>query len=331
MLNQRTDQPRKTQLVGLLITFLLVAVAFFLFLVYKTAVIDTLKGFAYAPTGDMLAIRTDLDLTRVGTRIFNATHPVLESREDFNRDCDSTNPDIAVFGCYYADQIYVYDINVAELAGFRESTTAHELLHANWSRLTGVERNALVPLLENVYSKNLDSLKETLDTYAESEQLDELYVRIGTQIADLPETLEAHYATVFNDRQKIVEFYKSYITPFEELNSAIEKLGSELETLKTEIDAQTQEYETRATKFNASVNEFNTCANTLNCFTSDYAFRTRRNQLVAEESALDELYNSLNNNISLYNKKVDEYNSNVLRSNNLQSLINSNSETINLE
>ena len=304
---------------------------FLLFLANKTEIEDYFKGLSYEPTEEMILIRDSLGLTDDGLRIFNAAHPVLDSRDDFNRDCDSSNPDIAVYGCYYSDKIFVYNIDSEELAGFRESTAAHELLHAVWDRLSGVEKSRLIPLLESGYAENKSVLEETLEAYDESEKIDELYVRLATQIKNLSPELEAHYSKIFSDQDKIVEFYDSYVTPFEELNKKIEELGKELETLKSDIDAKTLAYESRSEKFNADVAEFNNCANTAGCFSSDWAFSTRRYSLISEEENLNDLYNELNAMIDSYNSKVEIYNSNILHSNTLQSLINSNSSLENIE
>lgn len=310
-------------------TLALVALLFLAF-INRNLLLDFLKGLSYSPTPEMSDIRENLGLTSAGARIFNASAPTLDDRDSFNRDCDSTNPDLAVFGCYYNDKIYVYNINSSDLAGFRESTTAHELLHAVWHRLSGVKKSELTPLLESVYASHRTELEESLKSYAESEKLDELYVRIGTQIKDLPDTLEAHYAEIFSDQDAVVAFYDSYVAPFNELNEKIETLSRELASLKTTIEEKTATYESRSSEFNASVDEFNRCANTAGCFSSDYVFRSRRNSLVATAGELDALYSELSNLIDSYNKKVDEYNSNILASENLQNLINSNAERKNL-
>jgi len=323
-------QPKSSLVPKLLGALLGVVVVALLFL-FRVELSDYFKGLRYTPSAEMSEIRDSLGLTSAGSRIFAATAPTLESREDFNRDCESFDVETAVLGCFTNDHVYVYNIDSAELAGIRESTTAHELLHAVWARLSGAEKNRLVPLLEEVYAENRDSLKDTLAAYSDAERLDELYVRSATQIASLPAELETHFAKYFSSRARIVEFYNAYITPFNELNAEIDRLGTELESLRATIDAKTAEYESASAEFNRSVDEFNNCASTAGCFASDYAFRTRRAELVATSDSLDAAYTELNSMIDDYNAKVEQYNSNILRSNNLQNLINSNSEAKNLE
>ncbi|MBR3204092.1 hypothetical protein IKF81_00200 [Candidatus Saccharibacteria bacterium] len=321
---------KRSQVLPLALLIILLA-GFGIAFTNRDIILDRLKASFYTPSPEMAEIKNSLNLTERGTLIFNATNPVLDSRDQFNFDCESNDPEIAVYGCYTGDKIYVYNINDPELPGFRESTAAHELLHAVWHRLSSIERKRLIPLLETVYSDNKEMFEETLSAYDESERIDELYVRSATQVKNLPSELESHFSEIFKNQDEIVDFYNSYITPFEELNKKIESLGSELESKKTELEKLTAEYESRSKTFNKDVEEFNSCANTPGCFKSDYEFNTRRNALVSVSSELDALYLKLSEEIEEYNKIVDEYNANILHNKTLQNLVNSNSkpETLN--
>ncbi len=315
------NKPKKLSLVFLFTLLVALFVATFLnFQILK----DYFTGLSYAPSGEMSEIKEKLSLTSRADLIFKASFPTLETEADFNRDCNSHDSEISVLGCFSNDKIYVYNIKSSELSGILESTTAHELLHAIWSRLSGAEKATLTPVLENVYRENEASLKDTLENYEAEDRLDELYVRVGTQISSLPSDLETHYQKYFENRSAIVEFYENYIAPFNELKEKIDALEKELESLKTEIDSETAEYESRAEKFNTDVKNFNTCANTVNCYTES-AFYARRAELVAEEKNLNLMFENLDLKVSEYNTKVEEYNKNVLKSNNLQKVINSNS------
>ena len=310
-----------------IITPVIVLVLIIIFLIYRTPIIDAFKGIGYNPTPDMLSVRNSLQLTSEGTRIFNATRPLLASRDDFNMSCESHDEAVSVLGCYTNDRIYVYNVDDPSLLGIRESTAAHEFLHAVWTRLTGVGKSELVPTLEKVYSTHSEELKETIESYPTEEQIGEIYVRSATQIADLPEILEAHYAKYFTDQDSIAAFYTSYIAPFNELKKQINELKSELESIEKEIDQKTAALEERASKFDSAVGEFNACANKQGCFTSSYTFYTRRAELVAEQQAINAENDAINALINKYNTKADVYNSSIVRSSELQSIINSNSPT----
>lgn len=319
---------KKSHLAIILTSVLLVALLIFL-LINHTAVIDTFKGIGYNPTPDALAIKTSLNLTADGERIWNAAHPILASRDDFNESCESHDEAISVLGCYTGDRIYVYNVTDDELAGIRESTSAHEFLHAVWARLTGLEKSELVPLLESVYQSHSE-LKETIESYPEEERIGELYVRLATQIADLPEALETHYAKYFKDQDAVAAFYESYITPFNDLIAEIEKLKSELKSLEAQISAESAALDTRLAAFDAAVTEFNTCAETAGCFNS-WTFSSRRAELVTEQQALNLLNDQLNALINSYNAKAEAYNSSIARSSDLQNLINSNAPVTTIE
>ena len=300
------------------------------FLLNRVLVSDYILASSYTPSSEMATIRDHLNLTDRGNLIFNASHPRLDSRDDFNFDCASSDPDIAVYGCFTSNKIYVYNIDDKELSGIRESTTAHELLHAVWARLSNSEKNRLIPLLEKVYSENTELFDEALNSYPDSERIDELYVRSATQVKNLPAELEEHFSEIFSDQDKVVDYYLAYVKPFEELRKRIDDLKADLDSRKAAIDQKTAEYESRSEAFNKEVDEFNTCAETAGCFSSNYEFNTRRNELINTGSALDALYSELNGLIDSYNQKIDEYNSNVLHNNTLQNLVNSNSKPDNV-
>ena len=315
----------------LIIAPLLLIVLIVLYLVFRTQINDLFLGIGYNPTPDMSAVRDSLQLTADGTRIFNATHPLLASRDDFNASCESHDEAVSVLGCYTGDRVYVYNIEDETLSGIRESTTAHEFLHAVWSRLTGLERSELVPALESVYSAHADDLKETIDAYPNEERIGELYVRSATQIADLPEILEKHYAKFFRDQDAIAAFYASYIAPFNEIKEQITKLKSELDALEKEINDKSAALDARSAAFSATVSEFNACAEKAGCFSSNAVFQARRAELVAEQQAINAANEAINRLIDNYNQKADTYNSSIVRSTELQDLINSNSSTMQFE
>ena len=300
------------------------------FLLNRTAVIDTFKAIGYNPTPDMLEVKNSLELTGDGERIWSATHPILASRDDFNVSCESHDEAVSVLGCYTNDRIFVYNVEDDSLPGIRESTSAHELLHAVWKRLTGLEKSELVPELESAYA-NHPEMKETIETYPLEERIGELYVRFATQVKDLPEKLETHYAKFFKDQDKLVSYYDSYIAPFNELTEKINKLKDELSALEKEITERSEALDARVASFDSSVDEFNNCADTAGCFSSQWEFNSRRAELVIEQQSLNQENTAINNLIDSYNKKAEAYNQSIARSSDLQNIINSNAPTTKIE
>ncbi len=290
------------------------------------AIKDFYFSTTFSPSNEISEIDQKLDLTDKGHRIFFASSPTINTAEDFNQNCKSAGEDISTLGCYNGQRIYIYNIESDELDGIKESTAAHELLHAIWQRLSTADKENLMPTLESIYEKSSEEFKKSLKTYEESAKTEEIYVRSATQIKDLPENLEKHYAEYFNNQDKIVEFYDSYIAPFNAIEKETEALQTELNTIMTTIEQKRADYESRSDAFSTAVNEFNNCASNAGCFASNYAFSTRRSELLTEQASLNELLDSINVDIELYNAKVEEYNVRVIHGNELNRIINSTSK-----
>lgn len=286
---------------------------------------DWFRGISYQPTGEMSRIMAKLNLTERGEFLFKAAQPRLNSRNDFNAICrGDSDEEIAILGCYTNGNIYIYNINAEELNEIRELTTAHELLHAVWARMPDGDKERLSNDLEKVYRDNQDILSEEINHYSQNEQREELYARAGTEIKTLSDTLEKHYAEVFNDQDLIVSYYDSYITVFKEIEAEMTGLMKELDALDQEMQAKNKEYERRLNQLNTDVTNFNSCAATEGCFNNADAFHRRRNELLAEQTALEEMYNYINQLVDAYNQKVEQYNADATRTEKLNSLINSN-------
>ena len=289
----------------------------------RDRVYDYYRGLTYKPSAEMIEIRNSLNLTSEGEFIFNASQPALSERDEFNENCRPTDAETAILGCYVMENIYVYNIEDDQLRGIKELTAAHELLHAVFARMSDEERDGLESDLKKVYQDNKDILKDDLKIYASSEQYEELYVRAGTEVKKLPDSLEKHYAKYFVDQDKVVSYYDSYIAVFRKLKAELETLEQEMNELNSKIDSMTLEYETRVAQYEKDVNTFNVCADTVGCFTSQWEFDTKRNALVNEMNALDALYDEISDLIAQYNEKVKVYNNDVIETNRLNDKMNS--------
>lgn len=314
----------KKNKIALAISIVLLVIITFILINFQ-ACKDFIISRTFQPSEKMLAVENSLNLTEKGRDIFRATSPALESREVFNKNCNSGSTEASILGCYVSGNIHVFNVESKKISGIVESTSAHELLHAVWARMSEKEKTDLTPALKSI-SKNASSeFKKSIELYDESMKLEETYVRAATQIKNLPEVLETHFATIFKDQDAIVGFYDSYIFPFSELEKNLDKLSKEISDLKEIIDQKTTTYSAREEVFAKKVSDFNSCANTPNCFTNAN-FNSRRAELLAEQSELNNLYESLNADITTCNQKIDEYNDNVIYGKNLQNIINSNSK-----
>lgn len=288
---------------------------------------DFTRGLSYQPVGEMGRIMQDLELTDRGEFLFKASRPVLSSRDEFNANCRTVmDEEMAVLGCYTNDDIYVYNIDAEELDGIRELTTAHELLHAVWARMSEAEKLELVRSLTQVFDSHQDVLDSELDTYDTSQKQEELFVRAGTEIADLPAELEKVYGEIFANQDAIAGFYNKYIGVFKAMEAEMDELSRQMEGIQGEIDRLTGEYERRIDLLDGEIVSFNTCAETAECFSSEAEFYARRAVLVGEQEELEGMYNQINGLVDQYNGLVEKYNADVTRTEKLNRVMNSSSK-----
>ena len=194
---------------------------------------DYIEAAIYKPTEEMSAVMTSIKLTSKGNRVFRSANPSLESNEDFNENCKTVSKDAYVLGCYItvSDQIHLYNVQFTEetknLRGIIESTAAHEMLHAAWSRMNSWDRTSISNKLQAVYDSADKDFKKEFDTYSKNEFYDELHARVGVELKNIPEELEKHYAEYFEDRQAIVNYYEKYRSVFKELRKKADEQGKE--------------------------------------------------------------------------------------------------------
>lgn len=286
---------------------------------------DWYRGVSYEPSDEMAKIRDELDLTGQGVFLYNAAQPVLNEAMEFNENCRKDESETAVLGCYADGNIYIYNIVAPELDGIRELTTAHELLHAKWARMSDDEKIALVESLTRVFEANQDFLDEEINQYDISEKQEELYVRAGTEVKDLPEKLEEHFAEIFENQDAVVDFYDKYIAVFRKKKSEMEALMQAMQDIQAEIASKTATYEAQYAQLEADIASFNSCAAVAGCFGSEGEFYLRRTGLVARQNELNMLNEEINGLVDVYNEKVELYNSDVTETHKLHDMINSNS------
>lgn len=296
--------------------------------IQEPVVQDFWKGLGYRPDEKVSQMEEDLELTGTGRRIFAATQPVIEGSTEFNEHCQSHNVDVTLLGCYTEGRIYVYEVTVEELKSSNMVTTAHELLHAVWERMSAWEKTEVEGWLDTVYQERKEWFDEELETYANEDRTEEIYTRAATKLKDLPEGLEKHYAKFFQNRGKIVEAYVAYETPFEELQKELEQLMAEIVRVKTEVERERQEYLNGVDNLDAKISQFNSCANTAGCFTSESEFERRRNALLSERNALEAARESLNQKITENNQRIEQYRERQKALGRLNDAMNSNIELI---
>lgn len=289
--------------------------------------IDAVRASRFEPTSEIQTITESLRLTKRGTNIFYATSPVIESRDQFNESCHSTERTVAILGCYYRDKTYVYDINNQELEGAVEVTAAHELLHAAYFRLNMFDRIRVEKLLRQEYEqiKDTDSIKRVMQHYSEAEpgaEIDELHSIIGTTVSNLPEELEQYYARYFHDRSAIVDMNTKYTSVFDEVNQRAKELQTKLEADGPVLRSDLEAYDAELSQLNLDIANFNERAASTGGFASQRAFIEARIALTRRVDDMNARSRALNERVAKYNEDVAALNAIAVRANQLNESIN---------
>ncbi len=292
---------------GLAMTF--VAVLPLLLLVKKQQIIDWTQLRNYKPDSIISKLAVDTTMSNLGRHLFYVNHPTLHEKSTFAGHCkisELTN----ILGCYVSgDGIYLYDVKDPRLSGIKEATSAHEMLHVAYERLSATEKVKVNKMLLDVYSKVTDTrIKNTIASYkkAGADTTNELHSILGTEILALTPDLENYYKKYFTNRTAVVKYFNQYQNAFEERKNKVEQYDISLASIKSRIE--NLEYDLK--------NEASSLENE----------RSRMNNLIANNQVSE--YNQavpiFNRRIEAYNNKtkvvkqlVDDYNGIVIERNNI--------------
>lgn len=307
-------------LITLISTIVLLASIFFI--VRQDDVIDWWLLREYDPPAEIAALSENTTMTDLGERYFYVYQPMLLDRETFRQACTIAEKSI-VLGCYVSRQgIFIYDVTDEQLAGIREVTAAHEMLHVAYERLSTDERERIDALNLQVYDElDNERIRRTIQAYRDRDPqivANELHSILPTEVRNLnnPE-LEEYYAQYFDNRLAVVEFSEQYASVFEAARERVEQLDSqlkqqreEIEVLQNTLDNQAASLEAERARlnqlfeaedfaayndgvesFNAGVRLYNDTVNRLQSLISEY------NDLVAERNNAAVSYESLTTSI----------------------------------
>ena len=283
--------------------------------------------FSYQPTAAIAAIHDQVGFTDKGTFMFYTSHPEVDDRNAFNIHCDRHEQSTAVLGCYVAGRIHIYDITDKRLAGIREVTSAHEMLHVVYQRLPRDEKSAINKLLESEYEKVKDdpAFTERMEFYARTEpgeRSNELHSIVGTEFRDISSQLEEHYEKYFKDRSKILELYESYSSLFSSLAKQAKELAAQLDLLDKQIQSETERYNQLVQQLNDDIADFNRQA-IAGDFDSQAQFNSERRALQLRVDTVSQLRTSINAMIAEYESYRTRYNETVAQTRGLYQSIDS--------
>lgn len=250
----------------------------------QRAIADYVALRGYQPPAAIAQLATQDTLTSSARRIFYVNRPSVNDREPFLKACpNSSREQTIVLGCYQSDQSGIFLLNVSDprLDGVKQVTAAHELLHAAYDRLSSSERQAIDKQLLAFYHSQLqdERIKTTIDAYRQSEPKDvvnEMHSIFGTEVAQLPPSLEQYYKQYFTDRAAVIAFSNRYQAEFTSRKAKVAAYDAQLKQLKSQIEADEAD------------------------------LKAKQGSIAAQQASLTQLRNS--SNYAAYNAGVPEYN-----------------------
>lgn len=304
------------------ILLLCVLTAYLAIWTQRNTVLDWLALRNYTAPSAISALAARDTMTDKAQHYLYINHPQINDRAAFNKNCPSDSEQSVVLGCFLGDRqgIYVFNVTAAELKGVQEVTTAHEMLHQAYARLSTSERKRVDTMLDDFYKNKLtdDSIKEQIELYKKSEPdalHDEMHSLFGTEVSSLPSDLESYYSQYFTKRSIVAGYYASYQAAFTERKAqittydkqlaeqkpVIDKLEkslkvelAQLDSLKVQLDSAKRDgdyehYNALVKPYNDSVNQYNADLVALKAKIAAYNdIVAKRNSIADQEQALQQ-------------------------------------------
>lgn len=278
---------------------------------------DASRALSYQPPVEVKDVASQLELTNRGKFIFEASQPAVLNAKQFNASCSRQQRTSLILGCYTNRQIFIYNVTDSQLEGVKEVTAAHELLHAAYERTNSRSRDSLIPMLSQVYQEiKSPEIEKRMTYYGEfeaEEWFNELHSIIGTEVLELPESLEEHYGLYFKNRQQIVRLHEKYQAAFRRIEDKIVAAEAQLKAMKPLIDKEssdlqreTKDYARKQAQLRAEssqldrtsqpqVDQYNLRVNQLNGWRAELISRNSRlNQQIAKYNSLVKEIDNLN-------------------------------------
>jgi predicted nucleic acid-binding Zn-ribbon protein len=290
---------------------------------HRQQLLDYLALRNYSPSERVIQIADDTTMKDTSKRVFYINHPELSNKQQFRQNCPSGEQSI-VLGCYIQRTgIFILDVKDERLNGVVPVTAAHELLHAQYDRLSDDERTKVDQMTSSFFnSMDNPRIKKSIEEYRAKDSSvvpNELHSILGTEVSELPPELEQYYGRYFENRRKVVDYSEKYEETFVELTRQVERYDNQLKALKPSIQSSQKEiegldkeiefrknrldslvnsgnvdeYNSAVPEFNQLVNEYNQLVNNTKSKITQYNFiAEKRNDIVTTEQELVEAINS---------------------------------------
>ncbi len=336
LLYSESRQPRKLRRrIILLVSLPLIwIIGVWLFAANLQNIKDQITAWQNPLSPEIAAIAEESGLSSRGKFLLQISRTELNDRDDFNRNCPIKEDQAFLLGCYVFDskRIFIFNVTDERIAGIKTVTTAHEMLHAAYDRLSDSERTRVNELL-NQERASIDNpeILDLMELYEETEpgqEFNELHSLLATEEKTLTAELEKYYEKYFTDRSRVIAIYEKYQSVFDELNARITELQDKMTTEEESINAAIANYENNLAAYNRDVDFFNACADRTGCFTSLAIFNAQRNQLLARADNLTAAEKAINAAIDQYNADVEELNALGVEAEKLNQSLDSRAEQI---
>lgn len=304
---------------GALITLLVVMVLLGLAWTKRLEIYDWLRLRDYTPPPAIAQLASATTMNDRGKHLFYVNHPELSDRSNFSAVCSNNGEKTIVLGCYITGQgIYIFDVNDERLAGVEEVTSAHEMLHSAYERLSDSERARIDKLTQQAYAGiTSERLRANVKSYRSKDTAvvpNELHSILGTEVRNLPVELEQYYNKYFTNRLIVVGYAERYEQAFAEREAKAESLEKQITAVRSQIESR--EAELRAEKANLE---------------ADRSTITNNQQVTAFNARVSNYNGSiayLNSLIDQHNNLVEQYKQVVLEENELIKALDSRPSTL---
>ena len=250
--------------------------------------VDAAAYFQYTPSGAVAGLVEQATFTDGAKFTFYATSPQVENKAAFNASCPRQDPKSPILGCYANGAIFIYNVTDQRLDGIKTVTAAHELLHAEYDRLSSTKKNRINALLQADYDRlKTDDLERRMKYYDKNEpgqSLNELHSILGSEFDNLDPALEQYYDGFFTNRSKVVALNKKVEAIFSGLQQTGQQLADRINNLASSINNEVASYNRDIKALNSDIQTFNSRAD--DGFLSQTDFSLARNQLLGRGDQL---------------------------------------------
>jgi DNA repair exonuclease SbcCD ATPase subunit len=279
---------------------------------HRQQLVDNYVASRFTLSSDMQQIGAQLQLTDQGTFLLKASQATIANREGFNKNCEKKEKNSIVLGCYiHPHNLYVFNVTDSRLKGAVQTTTAHEMLHAVYTRLSQDKQAQINILIDQALPEAMKqdpSLTKRLELYDRiepGERYNELHSIIGTEVNNIPQELEDHYRHYFRNRSLVVAEAGRYTKVMTDLQQQQKSLVDELNQKAQRITADSEQYNYDITALNNAIEDFNSRAESGN-FLSQTEFDSERTALQSRIAELKNRQLQINNNVAAYNSQREE-------------------------